>query len=134
MCISFMCGFVALVVGLTFTFTMPPFDPTFENISSLILWSGILLVIIGLVLIPSARREVVKIRSIIEIVTSRNEVTISEISSETGLDREYLRDRISKFLVQGLLFGALEDDLFICDTSKYRGIEVRDRDLFDAND
>lgn len=124
MCGSFMLGFVVLAVGLSFTFTMPPFNSTFEIVFSLILMSGVILVLVGIEQIPSFRRNVEKLRSILEIIADREIVTISEISSETGLDREYVKNRISNQLKIGLLFGHLEGDLFVLDTSRrfgYRG-------------
>jgi hypothetical protein len=134
MCGLFMLGFAALVMGLTFTFTMPSFNTTFETVTSLILWGGVLLVLAGIVLVPSFRREVGKLQSILDIVIVRKEVTISEISSETGLDREYVQDVISKQLKIGLLFGHLEGDLFVCDTSRYRGHRGKKRGMFEATD
>ncbi len=134
MCMFFAFGFMALLMGLMFTFLFPAFDPIFEIISWLVLWGGVLLVIIGIVLVPGARRETKKLKSIIEIVTVRKEVTISEIRQETGLDREYIRGIITKFLMDGILFGYIEDDLFVRDTSGRPSYTPRRRGLFEVNE
>ncbi|MHA1864662.1 MAG: hypothetical protein ACTSWA_12900 [Candidatus Thorarchaeota archaeon] len=117
MCLAFMFGFMALFMGLMFTFIFPNFDPMFEIISSVTLYGGILLVIVGIALIPGVRRNSAITRSIIEIAAVRKEVTISEISQETGLDREYVREILTKYLMGGVLFGYIEGDLFVRDTA-----------------
>jgi len=117
MCTSFMFGFMALFMGLMFTFIFPNFDPIFEIISAVTLYGGILLVILGTALVPGVRRTNAMTKSIIEIAAVRKEVTISEISQETGLDREYVRETLTKYLMSGLLFGYIEGDLFVRDTA-----------------
>jgi hypothetical protein len=134
MCGSFMLGFVVLAVGLSFTFTMPPLNSTFEIISSLILMSGVLLVLAGIALIPSFRRDAEKLGSILEIIDDREIVIISEISSETGLDREYVKNRILNQLKHGFLFGHLEGDLFVHDTSRHFGRRRKKSDMSEAAD
>ncbi len=117
MCFSFMFGFMALFMGLMFTFIFPNFDPMFEILSAVLLYGGILLLFIGIALIPGVRRNTKMTRSIIEIAAVRKEVTISEISQETGLDREYVREVLTKYLMSGFIFGYIEDDLFVRDTA-----------------
>ena len=120
MCLSIMFGTMALLMGVIFTFVFPNFDPIFEILSSVLFFGGILLLIIGILLYPSIRRNTAIIRSILEIAAVRKEVTISEISQETGLDREFVRKIITQYLVSGFLFGYLEDDLFVRDTAGSR--------------
>ena len=117
MCVSFMFGFMGLFMGLVFTFLFPNFDPTFELISSVCLYGGILLVLIGIALLPGVRRNTKMTRNIFEIAAVRKEVTISEISQETGLDREYVRNILTQYLVGNYLFGYIEGDLFVRDTA-----------------
>ncbi len=116
-CLLIMFGFMAVVIGLMLVFIIPSFDPIFETISWVSLYGGILLLIIGLAMIPGVRRETIKTKSIIEIAAVRKEVTISEISQETSLDREYVREVLTKYLMSGFLFGYIEDDLFVRDTA-----------------
>lgn len=116
-CMLIMIGFMAVVIGLMLVFIIPSFDPIIETITWVSLYGGILLLIIGLAMIPGVRRETIKTKSIIEIAAVRKEVTISEISQETGLDREYVREVLTKYLMSGFLFGYIEDDLFVRDTA-----------------
>jgi len=116
-CMLIMFGFMAIVMGLMFTYIFPAIDPIFETISWVSLYGGILLIIIGLGLVPGVRRETIKTKSIIEIAAVRKEVSISELSQETGLDREYVREVLTKYLMSGFLFGYIEDDLFVRDTA-----------------
>ena len=85
-CMAIMFGGMLIVMGLVFTFIIPDFDPIFDIISNIILYGGILLLIIGFAMVPGTKRETNKIRSIIEIAAVRKEVSISDISYETGLD------------------------------------------------
>ena len=117
MCLSFMFGLMGLFMGLMFTFIFPNFDPIFEIVSAVTLYGGILLVILGIALVPGVRRTTAMTRSIIEIAAVRKEVTISEISQETGLDREYIRKILTQHLISRFLFGYIEGDLFVRDTA-----------------
>jgi len=135
MCISLMFGFMAIFMGLMFTFIFPGFDLILQIITSALLYGGILLVILGLALYPGVRRNSEMARSIIEIAAVRKEVSISDISYETGLDKEYVRKILTQYLVGGLLFGYIEGDLFVRDTGgrprpAFRG----QRGLFEASE
>ena len=76
-----------------------------------------ILIFIGVALVPSARSDAAKTQSILRIAAVRKEVTISEISHETGLDPEYIRDILERYLMSGYLFGYIEGDLFVRDTA-----------------
>lgn len=132
MCVSFMFGFIALFMGLLFTFTFPNSIPMFDIFSSVLLYGGVLLVIVGIALLPGVRRSTAIVRSILEIAAVRKEVTISEISQETGLDREYIREVLTQHLMRGFLFGYIEGDLFVRDTGGRPRREQRG--LFEANE
>ena len=134
MCLSFMFGLMALFMGLMFTFIFPNFDPIFEIISAVTLYGGILLVILGIALVPGVRRTTAITRSIIEIAAVRKEVTISEISQETGLDREYIRKILTQHLISGFLFGYIEGDLFVRDTTGRPRNPRGQRGLFQAGE
>ncbi len=134
MCLAFMFGLMALFMGLMFTFIFPNFDPIFEIVSAVTLYGGILLVILGIALLPGVRRTNAITRSILEIAAVRKEVTISEISQETGLDREYVRETITKYLMSGYLFGYIEGDLFVRDTAGRPRFPHRQRGLFEAGE
>jgi len=83
------------------------------NLSEVILLGGSLVVIVGVVLFATGIPETRKRRRILEAVLARKEITISEISTQTGLDREDVRKTISNLLISSNLFGFLEDDLLI---------------------
>ncbi|MBN2228199.1 MAG: hypothetical protein JW779_01325 [Candidatus Thorarchaeota archaeon] len=116
-CLSITFGIMTIVFGLMFVFLFSTIDTFFQSISWYVFWAGIVLVIVGVVLIPSARNEARTRRKILEIAAVRKEVTISEISAETGIDSEYIRNLITTLLINGMLFGYLEGDLFVRDTS-----------------
>ncbi|TFG33535.1 hypothetical protein EU527_07960 [Candidatus Thorarchaeota archaeon] len=108
-------GSVAVVLGLMFGYIIPFDDPVVVLAGNLILLIGIAMIISGLALYPSGRRESRKIRSILEIVAARKQVSISDIRAETGLDTEYIRKVITDMLIAHVLFGYLEDDFFVRD-------------------
>ena len=130
---AMMFGLMAVFMGLMLTFVIPDIDPIFEIFSSLTLWGGVLLFFIGIGLIPSARKEAKKTRSIIEIAAVRKEVTITEISQETGLDSEYVRKVLTQYLISGFLFGYIEGDLFVRDTAGGRRYLARQRGPFEPS-
>jgi hypothetical protein len=127
---AIMFGGMLIVMGLVFTFIIPDFDPIFDIISNIILYGGILLLIIGFAMVPGTKRETNKIRSIIEIAAVRKEVSISDISYETGLDSEYVRKVLTQYLMSGFLFGYIEGDLFVRDTAGRPRIPSTQRGLF----
>ncbi|TFG31541.1 hypothetical protein EU528_05945 [Candidatus Thorarchaeota archaeon] len=131
---AIMFGGMLLLMGLIFTFVIPHFDPVFEIISNIILYGGILLLIIGFARIPSTMQEANKIRSIIEIAAVRKEVSISDISYETGLESEYVRKVLTQYLMSGFLFGYIEGDLFVRDTAGRPRYLGRQSGLFEASD
>ena len=126
-CFGTMCGGMMLLMGVIFAFVFPPISDSFFNtLSTILLYGGVIILVIGLVLIPSARKENAKTQSILRIAAVRKEVTIHEISQETGLDPEYVRATIERYLMNGFLFGYIEGDLFVRDTAgrpryPYRG-------------
>jgi hypothetical protein len=110
-------GFFLIVFGFMFGYIIPFTEPIFNLIGNTLLVIGCLMIFAGLAIYPSSRIESKRIRSILEIVAVRKQVTISDISAETGLDREYIRTIITNMLIAHTLFGYLEDDLFVRDTS-----------------
>jgi hypothetical protein len=118
-------GIYLAAFGLLKVYIVPseiPPTPLFGNIALLI---GTVMVFIGIAYYPSGKRELKQIKSIVEIVTVRKQVSISDISEETGLDPEYIQKVITKRLISGSLSGYLEDDLFVCD-SVARGLNTVD--------
>lgn len=118
MCLAIMFGIMATIMGFIFTFIFPfpGFDPMIEIFSSVTLYGGILLLLVGFALIPGHRRKTAITTSILKIAAVRKEVTISEISHETGLDSEFVREVLTQYLMRGFLFGYIEGDLFVRDT------------------
>jgi hypothetical protein len=117
MCLSIMFGIMAIVMGLMFTFIFSTLNQIYQIFSSVLLYSGILLLLVGVALIPGQRRKSAITRSILKIAAVRKEVTISEISQETGLDSEVIREVLTQYLIRGFLFGYIEGDLFVRDTA-----------------
>ena len=110
-------GAMLCVVGFFFGYILPFDDPFSLFMGNSFLAIGAGMILIGIAIYPSGAREAKRIRSILEIAAVRKEVTISDISAETGLDREYIRKVITDLLIANMLFGYLEDDLFVRDTS-----------------
>jgi len=117
-CFGTMCGGMMLLMSIMFIFIIPPTsDSIFNTISTVTLYGGAILLVIGLVLVPGARKENARTQSILRIAAVRKEVTIHEISQETGLDHEYIRATLERYLMSGFLFGYIEGDLFVRDTA-----------------
>ncbi len=119
-CCLFMFGFMAIFVG-SMRFIIPPH--IFSDFDTLFLasfYGGILMMVIGSALIPSSNRARKKVRSIYEIAAVRKEVTITELSSETGLDYEFVQKVITELIISHRLHGYLEDGLFVRDTGARR--------------
>ncbi|MGY5879805.1 MAG: hypothetical protein RTV31_06120 [Candidatus Thorarchaeota archaeon] len=114
---AIMFGAMMIFMGALFIFIIQSSDPIFGLISNILLYGGFLLLLVGLLLIPSTQREAKKARSIIEIAAVRKEVSISDISYETGLDSEYIRKVLTQYLMNGFLFGYIEGDIFVRDTA-----------------
>ena len=113
LCIAFFVVFFDFM----FVSMIPTTDLILQDIGNILFLTAGVMIIAGLALIPGSRREGRKIRNILEIVAVRKEVRISDIQSETGLDSEYIRKIITDMLISHILFGYLEDDLFVRDTS-----------------
>jgi hypothetical protein len=118
-CFGSVCGGMMLVMGIMFIIIIPPppSDSFFNIISTVLLYGGAIILVIGLLLVPGARKESARTQSILRIAAVRKEVTIHEISQETGLDPEYVRAILERYLMNGYLFGYIEGDLFVRDTA-----------------
>ena len=115
-CLLIMFGLMVIMFGAMLYFLPPHIDPVFDTLFLSLILGGILMIVIGITLIPSSNRARRKVRSIYEIAAVRKEVTITEISSETGLDSEFVRKVVTDSIIYGRLHGYLEDDLFVRDT------------------
>ena len=120
-CLGMFLGVMITFMGVMFYFMLGDIIPPFANFFLLLIAVGFLLFLVGVAKAPGARRESAKWKSIIEIAAVRKEVSISDISYETGLDSEYIRKVLTQCLMSGYLFGYIEDDLFVRDTSGRRG-------------
>lgn len=116
-CLLYMFSTPFLIIG-TVMYLVAPGGSAESPLWLAIAVCGILMILIGSALIPSSRRARRKIKSIFEIAGVRKEVTISEISQETGLDSEYIRKVITDAILYKRLYGSLENDLFVRDTSE----------------
>ena len=110
-------GIFVAIFGLMMAYIFPIEIPIVLIIGNTILLIGVIMIFAGIAYFPSGKRESKQIRSIVEIVAVRKQVSISDISEETGLDREYMRKIITNMLVAHALYGYLEDDLFVRDTA-----------------
>lgn len=116
------CGFcfgsVILGMGLIMYFIIGPIaDALFQMVFLAAIIVGAGLIIMGLALYPGTRRRGKIFRKVIEIAAVEKEVTISEIHTRTGIDSETVRQILVHCLVNRSLFGYIEDDLFVRDTS-----------------
>ncbi len=116
-CFAITFGLLIAFMGLIFTFTLAEISEGLTIISYLLLVGGLILFLGGLSLVPGARKEYAKRQSILRIAGVRKEVSISDLSYETGLDPEYIREILTSFLISGFLFGYIEGDLFVRDTA-----------------
>ena len=119
-CCLFMFAIMAIIFGFMMYFVVPNLNPVFDTLVLALIYGGILMIAIGIALIPSSNRARKKVRSIYEIAAVRKEVTITEISSETGLDYEFVQKVITESIINQRLHGYLEDDLFVRDTGARR--------------
>ena len=119
-CVSVIFGVTFIIIASILLFIIPVSDSLFGLTFNSMRFGGFILFFVGVALIPSARNETNKARKIIEIAAVRKEVSISDISYETGFDKEYVRKILTQYLVGGLLFGYIEGDLFVRDTAEHR--------------
>ena len=75
--------------------------------------AGGLAVVIGIILFVVGWPETKKGRRILEIASRKKEVSLSEISAQTGFSEEYIHKVIAELLDRGFLSGFLEDDRFV---------------------
>jgi hypothetical protein len=88
-------------------------DPFVVILSEVTLIGGSAAIIIGAILFVAGIPETRRLRRILEVVLVRKEITISEISTQTGFDTEYIRKAVSNLIGTSYLFGFLENDRFI---------------------
>jgi hypothetical protein len=113
-CIGLMFLFFGVVMWL---FVGPLAGPPFELLFLGFSLAGACLFIGGLATLPGTRRRSKIIRRILEIAAVEKEVTISEIHTRTGIDSETVRAVLVHCLMNRILYGYIEDDLFVRDTS-----------------
>jgi hypothetical protein len=118
-------GIFVAIFGLVMAYIIPVDIPIIHLIGNIILLISAIMIFAGIAYYPSGKKESRQIRSILEIVAVRKQVSISDISEETGLDREYIRKIITNMLIAHALFGYLEDDLFVRDTAGRPSIYYR---------
>ena len=86
---------------------------------------GVGLFVAGLGSLPGTRRRAKLWKTVLEIAAVEKEVTILDISQRTGIDSEMVRKVLVHCLMNYMLFGYIEGDLFVRDTSarpfRYRG-------------
>jgi hypothetical protein len=107
-----------LIIGSMMYSIFQGIDPLANTFYLAILLAGVLMIVIGIALIPSSRRARRKIKSVYEIAAVRKQVTITEICEETGHDYEFVQKVITDGILYKRLYGYLEGDLFVRDTSK----------------
>jgi MFS family permease len=78
---------------------------------------GVGLFVAGLGLLPGTRRRAKLWKAVLEIAAVEKEVTILDISQRTGIDSEMVRKILVHCLMNHMLFGYIDGDLFVRDTS-----------------
>ncbi|MFW9844803.1 MAG: hypothetical protein ACFFEV_09520 [Candidatus Thorarchaeota archaeon] len=116
-CLAIVFGLMFAIMGFTFYFMIGDIMPPFASFFLAMIAIGLIAFFVGAAKVPSVRREQKNWRKILEIAAVRKEVSISDISYETGFDSEYIRKVLTQCLMSGYLFGYIEDDLFVRDTA-----------------
>lgn len=111
-------GSIVMVFGLIFFFGIGPM------VGLLVRWVFLALILIGggflaigFALYPGSRRRAKLWRKVLEIAAVEKEVSISDLHVRTGIDSEVVRKILVHCLMNGMLFGYIEGDLFVRDTS-----------------
>lgn len=133
-CIAIFFGLMIAFMGVMLYFILGDIIPTLVIIFLMMIAFGFLLFFVGVAKVPSARRESAKWKSIVEIAAVRKEVSISDLSYETGLDRKYIMKVLTQCLMNGNLYGYIEDELFVRDTAGRRYYVVGRRGLFEPKE
>ena len=84
------------------------FGEIFALVSNLLLIGGLLFFLAGLILVSGSRKEHAKKQRILKIAAVKKEVSISDLSCETELGPEYIREILTNLLISGFLFGYIE--------------------------
>jgi len=116
-CLYIFFGLVLVVMGTIYYYEIGHTFPYIQSVFIAVFVIGILLLLFGAIKIPGVRKEIARWQSVVRIAAVRKEVSISDISYETGLDSEYVREILTKCLMNGFLHGYIEGDLFVRDTS-----------------
>ncbi len=119
-------GPILMIMGLMMYIMIGPLAYIgFQWIFLGILLFGVVLLVVGLGLFPGTRRRAKLWKSVLEIAAVEKEVTILDISQRTGIDSEMVRKILVHCLMNYMLFGYIDGDLFVRDTSarpfRYRG-------------
>ena len=85
--------------------------------SLILLVIGSMLVVVGVITWPATRRRSRLMRQVLEIAAVEKEVSISDIHTRTGIDSETVREILAACLINRVLFGYIEGDLFVRDTA-----------------
>ncbi len=113
-CLGFMLLFMGLIM---YTLIGPVATSLFQNIFLAMVLIGLGFLALGLGLLPDARNRAKLRKRILEIAAVEKEVTISDLHVRTGIDPETVRGILAQCLMNGILFGYIEGDLFVRDTS-----------------
>jgi hypothetical protein len=91
--------------------------PLIQTLSLLLFAIGIILFGIGVATYPATRNRSSLMRQVLEIAAVEKQVSISEIHTRTGIDSETVRAILAACLINRILFGYIEDDIFVRDTA-----------------
>ncbi|MFW9800811.1 MAG: hypothetical protein ACFFD9_10265 [Candidatus Thorarchaeota archaeon] len=92
-------------------------NTAFTSISYILLIIGSFLLIAGVCLWGMGPRSVREEDNVLEIAAMRKRVTLAELHRETNLPRDTIERILRDALLNQRLFGFLEDDEFVRDTS-----------------
>ena len=111
-------GLMILFFGLMMHILVGPLvDFLFQWIFLAVIFIGLVLVAMGFALYPGSRRRAKLWKTVLEIAAVEKEVTISDLHTRTGIDAEIVRKILVHCLMNGMLFGYIEGDLFVRNTS-----------------
>ncbi|MFX1605397.1 MAG: hypothetical protein ACFFDD_05770 [Promethearchaeota archaeon] len=111
-------GLMLLIMGvIMYTLIGPLATIWFQNIFLVMTLFGFGLLAVGLGFYPGTRKRARIRKKVLEIAAVEKEVTISDLHVRTGIDPETVREILVRCLMSGMLFGYIEGDLFVRDTS-----------------
>ena len=106
-----------MILGWTTTYPEMRDDVLFTSTSLILLVTGSVLLVVGLILSGLGSESVSNEYTVLEIAAMRKKVTITELQRETNLPGETIERILRDALLNQWLSGYLEDEVFVRDAS-----------------